>query len=70
MVERAARSVMEMCRVAVASERQELRDADEIVGDKVEQEVAANAANAAMLGLAHRAVLLAPAKDALDHRAT
>ena len=45
----------------------ELRNADEIVGDEVEHEVGADGGDAAMLGLAHGAVLLAPAEDALDH---
>ena len=42
-------------------------NADEIVGDEVEHEVAGDGGDAAMLGLAHGAVLLAPAEDALDH---
>ena len=42
----------------------------QIVGDEVEQKVACDAADTAMLGLAHRAMLLAPAKDALDHCST
>src|SRR6185312_15885680 len=36
----------------------------------VEDEVSGNACDATMLGLAHRAVLLAPAEDAFDHRPT
>ena len=51
------------------SRRDEFRNADQIVGDQIEQKVAGDAANAAMLGLAQGAVLFTPAKDALDHRA-
>ena len=43
-------------------------NADEIVGDEVEEEIGGDAGEAAMLGLAHGAVLLAPPEDALDHR--
>jgi hypothetical protein len=43
-------------------------DADQIVGDQVEQKVGGDATDAAMLGFAHGSVLLAPAEDALDHR--
>src|ERR1700727_546076 len=49
--------------------RDEFRNADQIVGDQIEQKVSGDAANAAMLGLAQGAVLFTPAKDALDHRA-
>jgi hypothetical protein len=42
-------------------------DANQIVSDEVEQEVACDAMKAAMSGLAYRAMLLAPAEDALDH---
>ena len=35
-------------------------NADQIVGDEIEQEVGGDPADAAMLGLAHGAVLLAP----------
>ena len=48
---------------------QEFRDTDEVIGDEVE-EIAGDAADASMSGLAHRAVQFAPAEDALDHRAT
>jgi len=54
----------------VPSNRHEFRNTDQIVGDEIEQKVAGNAANAAMLGLSKGAMLLAPAEDALDHRAT
>ena len=53
-----------------ASKQRQLGNADQIVGDEVDQEVAGNTAKTSMLGLAHGAVLLAPAEDALDHRAT
>src|SRR6516165_4110318 len=43
-------------------------DADQIVGDQVEQEIGSNSGDAAMLGLAHCTVLFAPAKDAFGHR--
>ena len=48
----------------------QLGDADQVVGDQIEHEVSGDADDPAMLGLAHRAMLLAPAEDALDHRAT
>jgi hypothetical protein len=44
-------------------------NADQVVGDQVEHEVGGDTADAAMLGLAHRAVLLAPSENAFDHRA-
>jgi hypothetical protein len=47
----------------------EFGDADQIIGDEIEQEVARNCGKAAMFGSAQRAVLLAPAEDALDHLA-
>src|SRR6202047_2063523 len=43
------------------------RDADQVVGDEVQQESSVDTSNPAMLSLAHRAMLLAPAKDAFDH---
>ena len=52
---------------ACASKWYEPRDANQIVGDEVEQEVACDAMKATMPGLAHRAMLLAPTEDALDH---
>src|SRR5258707_14118455 len=45
----------------------ELGNADEIVGDEVEHEVGADGGEATMIGLAHGAVQLAPAEDALGH---
>src|ERR1700737_3591316 len=45
----------------------QFRDADQIVGDEVQQESSGDTSNPAMLSLAHRAMLLAPAKDAFDH---
>lgn len=47
---------------------EELGDANKVVGDQVEHEVGAHGRDAPMLGLAHRAVLLTPTEDALDHR--
>lgn len=43
-------------------------NADQVIGDQIEQEVGSNASDATMFGLAHGAVLLAPSEDALDHR--
>src|SRR6267142_2324314 len=43
-------------------------NADQVIGDQIEQEVGGDASDAAMFGLAHGAVLLAPTEDALDHR--
>ena len=57
------------CFPPMPSSRDEFRNADQIVGDQIEQKVAGDATNAAMLGLTQGAVLFAPAKDALDHRA-
>ena len=54
----------------VPSNRHEFRNTDQIVCDEIEQKVAGNTANAAMLGFSEGAMLLAPAEDALDHRAT
>ena len=48
--------------------RDQFGNADQVVGDQIEQEVGGDASNAAMFGLAHRAVLLAPAEDAFGHR--
>ncbi len=41
-------------------------DPDQLIGDEVRQEPCTSTGNAAVLGLAHRAVLLAPAEDAFD----
>ena len=43
-------------------------DADQVIGDQIEQEVAGDAGDATMFGLAQGAVLLAPSEDARDHR--
>jgi hypothetical protein len=48
--------------------RDQFGDAGQVVGDQIEQEVGSDSGDAAMLGLAHRAVLLAPAEDAFGHR--
>src|SRR5262252_8346242 len=48
--------------------RDQFGDADQIVGDQVEQEIGSNGSDAAVLGLAHCAVLFAPAEDAFGHR--
>src|SRR2546421_8098403 len=45
----------------------QFRDADQVVGDEVQQESSGDTSNSAMLSFAHRAMLLAPAKDAFDH---
>jgi hypothetical protein len=45
----------------------ELRDADQIIGDDVDEEIASHAMNAAMLGPANGSVLLAPTEDAFNH---
>jgi len=46
----------------------QLRNAGQVVGDQIEHEVSSDACDAAMFGLAHGAMLLAPAEDAFDHR--
>ena len=56
-------------RAASCSNGDQFWDTDQIVGDEAEQEVGGDTTDAAMLGLSHGAVLLAPAEDALDHRA-
>ena len=48
--------------------RDQFGDADQIVGDQVEQEIDSNGGDAAVLGLAHCTVLFAPAEDAFGHR--
>ena len=45
------------------------RDADQVVGDQVEEKVSCDAGEASVLGLTHRAVLFAPAEEAFDHLA-
>ena len=47
----------------------QFRNADQIVGDQIEQEVGRDAGDAAVLGFAHSPVLLAPTEDAFNHRA-
>ena len=41
-------------------------NADQVIGDQIEQEVGGDASDATMFGLAHGAMLLAPSEDALD----
>ena len=48
--------------------RDKFGDADQIVGDQVEQEIGSNGGDTAVLGLAHCTVLFAPAEDAFGHR--
>ena len=51
--------------------RDQFGDADQIVGDQVEQEIGSNGGgggDAAVLGFAHCTVLFAPAEDAFGHR--
>src|SRR5260370_32899410 len=48
--------------------RDQFGDADQIVGDQVEQEIGSNSGDAAVLGLTHCTVLFAPAEDAFGHR--
>src|SRR3954454_9005884 len=43
-------------------------NADEVIGDQIEQEVGGDASDAPVFGLAHGAMLLAPSENALDHR--
>ena len=43
-------------------------NADQVIGDQIEQEVGGDARDATMFGLAHSAMLLAPSENALDHR--
>src|SRR5215212_8159623 len=54
---------------AVRLSRDQFGNADQVVGDQIEHEVGGDAADAAMFGLAHGAVLLAPTEYAFDHRA-
>src|SRR6266487_1747083 len=48
--------------------RQQFGNTNQIVGDQIEHEIGGDTGYAAMFGLAHRAVLLAPAEDAFGHR--
>src|SRR5215203_5776128 len=57
-------------RTAVRLCRDQFWNADQVVSDQIEQEIGSDAADAAVFGLAHRAVLLAPTEDAFDYRAT
>jgi hypothetical protein len=41
---------------------------DQVVADQIELEVGGDATDAAVFGLAHGAMMLAPAEDALGHR--
>ena len=52
------------CRQARPSGGNEPGYAHEIVGDEIEHEVCSDGCDTSMLGLAHRAMLLAPAEDA------
>src|SRR6266478_6391468 len=47
---------------------QQFGNADQVIGDQVEQEIGSDASDAAVLGLAHCTVLFAPAEDAFGHR--
>ena len=58
------------CRQTPPSRGNELGNAHEIVGDEIEHEVPSDSCDAPMLGLAHRAVLLAPSEDAFGHLST
>src|SRR5215213_2761613 len=57
-------------RTAVRLSRDQFGNAYQVVGNQIEQEIGSDAADAAVFGLAHRAVLLAPTEDAFDYRAT
>ncbi len=48
--------------------RQRFGNTNQIVGDRIEHEIGSDTGYATMFGLAHRAVLLAPAEDAFGHR--
>src|SRR5664279_4401054 len=47
----------------------QFRDSDQVVGDEVQQKSSGDTSNAAVLGLAHCAMLFAPAEDTFDHLA-
>ena len=49
--------------------RNQLRNADQVICNEIEQEARGDPRNPAMLRFTHCAVLLAPAENALDHRA-
>jgi hypothetical protein len=63
------RSISAWCEHKARLRRNQFGNADQIVGDQIEQEVGVDGADATMLRLAHRAVLLGPAENAFDHRA-
>ena len=58
------------CKQTPPSRGNEPGDAYEIVGDEVEHEVCSDGCDTSMLGLANRAMLLAPAEDAFGHLST
>lgn len=49
--------------------RQQFLDTNEVVADEIEHEVCGDVVRAPQLGLAHRAVLLPPTKNAFNHLA-
>jgi hypothetical protein len=53
---------------AVGLGADQLGNTDQVIGDQVEQEGPSDAVAAAMFVPAQRAMLLAPAEDAFDHR--
>ena len=58
------RSISAWCEHKARLRRNQFGNADQIVGDQIEQEVGVDGADATMLRLAHRAVLLGPAENA------
>jgi hypothetical protein len=48
----------------------ELGNTHEIVGDEIEHEICSDSCDTSVFGLAHRAVLLAPAEDTFGHLST
>ena len=58
------------CKQTSPSRGNELVDAHEIVGDEIENEICSDSCDTSMFGLAHRAVLLAPAEDTFGHLST
>jgi len=57
-----------VARTAVRLSRDQFGNADQVIGNQIEQEVGGDASDGAMFGLAHGAMLLAPTEDAFDHR--
>ncbi len=47
--------------------RQQFRDTDEVVADQIEEKVGGNCSHSPVFCLAHRAVLLPPSEQTLDH---